>query len=345
MASNATPAASGLNQQIHDIFANQWPHLAWALHRHNFGDANPTELLNSAHQASSHNPAVRPFIEMLNAAEARLLETYNDNEHYKTELGITTAALSNAQHTALQSTAESERLRVELQQSRADLQQARARCQQLETRSASTTTELQASLAQTRELHAHITAIQGSLTKLQSDHIQTVADLQHQISALRLNHPNPASATPDPIHPNIRRKTKDPDPLFSGNQDKAEKRQAAFETWAAHIDNVLLQDGGFFGSDRARILRVASCLTGKAHTNIQSGLKSIYDNPDDPSQWAWKTVADLRKELNMRYVLVDSAQIAKNRLDRFFQHTRDFQGWKADLDDLMGQAGLINEQR
>jgi len=215
-------------------------------------------------------------------------------------------------------------------------------------------TECQAHIAHIQEKQAktnsEATATLGSLTKTYHDLVQsTAAQLTEKDRKIaELSHAagmNNLSAAPHHTH-TPRRKTTDPE-TFTAGQDSAERKQQKYETWAAKVDAVLLQDAAHFPADRDRIIYICGLLGGTAFEFIREGLKTVTENPHDPTKWTWKTAKDLRTALNTRYVLVDSAQIARNKLDekKSWQGNRPYQEWKSELDDLLHKARQTEEQK
>jgi len=230
----------------------------------------------------------------------------------------------------------------------------KAQLQELQTTHKERVKELEERIAQVLENQAKtnseaMTTI-GGLTKTYQELLQSttaqiaeknerIAELTH---AVGMNNP---SATPHHPHP-PRRKTTDPE-TFTPGQDSVEKRQQKYEAWAAKVDAVLLQDAAYFPTDRDRQIYICGLLGGTAFEFIKEGLKTVTDNPDEPTKWTWKTAKDLRTALDNRYILVDSAQIARNKLDdkKSWQGNRQYQEWKSELDDLLHRARQTEEQK
>lgn len=68
-----------------------------------------------------------------------------------------------------------------------------------------------------------------------------------------------------------------------------------------------------------KIFYITSQLNGKAWEAVQDGVRTMNFYPEYPRKWPWKTSSILWQTLDRRYILLDSTQTAKNKLDTFFQ--------------------------
>lgn len=295
-----------------------------------------------AHQENINNPQVHGLKVLLGCADNGLREAYEQMDEKD----------AMARHTQ----AAHDHVKKQLQELQTQYDLAKTRVNELQGQVA----ECQARIGQIQNDHAKTNsetmATIGSLTKTYHDFVRTTSDREKSMvaqiaekdgkiaeltRAVNTNNPSAVTHSHTP-----RRKTTDPE-IFTAGQDSAEKRQQKYETWAAKIDAVLLQDAAHFPANRDRIIYICGLLGGTAFEFIKEGLKTVTENPYDSTKWTWPTARDLRTALDNRYVLVDSAQIARNKLDdkKSWQGTRQYQEWKSELDDLLHKARQTEEQK
>ena len=134
-----------------------------------------------------------------------------------------------------------------------------------------------------------------------------------------------------------RRSRSDPEP-FTGNQQDTEKRQAAYERWKTQVEQVLIVDSTCFPDNFTRISFITSQLSGRAWSSVQDGVQAMNSHPRSPEQWFWASSSALWEILDRRYILLDSTQSAKNKLDTLFQEKRAYGDFKVDFDHLTTKA-------
>jgi hypothetical protein len=140
-----------------------------------------------------------------------------------------------------------------------------------------------------------------------------------------------------------KRRSKDP-PIFSGKGTPLE-RQANFETWHIKIKGVFDRDWDYFDTVQSQILYISDMLEDKAYEFIKQGLELMHENPNNTSAWKWPTKEDMLKDLTAHYEVLDTTQVAKNKLDHFPQGERNYWSWKGELNELMVRAKKTDEQK
>lgn len=169
--------------------------------------------------------------------------------------------------------------------------------------------------------------------RLRHEHKETKKDLELLTIKRRLD-----------TETRARRTTTDPEKFTAANTDTA-KRQTAYECWRTQINSTLLVDSICFPSELTKINYVTNQLGGKAWDAIQDGKEKMITNADDESKWTWANTTALLKDLDYRYILLDSTQSAKNALDTLYQGKRAYGDFKADFDHYATKAKIDNRTK
>ena len=152
------------------------------------------------------------------------------------------------------------------------------------------------------------------------------------------------NTNPSPTKPQKKkREAKDPTP-FDGKGSPTE-RQEKFEIWETKIQGVFERDAACFETPMEEILYMSDMLTDKAYDYIKHGLDVRRRHPDDPSKWIFFNRETMLKYMRTHYKTINTAQVARNKLDTLRQGERNYWSWKAELDELTTKANKTEEQK
>lgn len=201
-------------------------------------------------------------------------------------------------------------------------------------------------------LRAQVTSLETQVTKLETriavleplntGQANTIAFQTDTTTALKLLIDSDRNTTLTSPHKRKRQST-DPE-KFSGKGAPPE-RQQEFETWITKIRGVFARDSDYFDSNQSQILYITDMLSGKAYDYIKDGIDKMLNNQDNTIHWQWTDRESLLEHLSSHYVILDTTQTSKNKLDNFPQGDRNYWSWKAELDEHMTRAKKTNEQK
>jgi hypothetical protein len=101
----------------------------------------------------------------------------------------------------------------------------------------------------------------------------------------------------------------------------------------------------YFDSSQSQILYVSDMLSGKAYDYVKDGIDKMLNNPGNTAHWQWAGRENLLEYLSSHYIILDTTQTSKNKLDSFPQGDRNYWSWKAELDEHMTRAKKTDEQK
>jgi len=69
----------------------------------------------------------------------------------------------------------------------------------------------------------------------------------------------------------------------------------------------------------------------------------MHENPNNISIWKWPAKENMLKELAAHYKVINTTQVAKNKLNYFPQGERNYWSWKGELNKLIVRARKTDE--
>jgi len=144
----------------------------------------------------------------------------------------------------------------------------------------------------------------ANLTERYNQQAQQLTELASQVASLATHQNTPVARATNVPHPKA----------FSGDEKDSAKRTQAFETFELGVITRWDSYPTDFPTERSKISYINTLLEGSAAAGVHNGIKNIFANPADPTQWAWKTGMELLKHLASKYATLDMAADAERKL-------------------------------